>query len=62
MGLERFAKVNVVLVPILLALAYFYYESIPLLLWYVGVAYVTFAAIIVLTWGLSKLSLATESS
>ena len=62
MGLERFIRMNVVFVPLLLAGAYVFYESIPLLVWYVGVGYVTFAVVLVLAWGLSKLSLALESS
>ncbi|WP_293028389.1 hypothetical protein [Natronococcus sp.] len=57
MGLERFVRVNAVLVPILVAGGYLLLDHIPLLIWFFGVAYVTFATFICLLWGLSVASL-----
>jgi hypothetical protein len=61
MGLERFVRVNAVLVPILVAGGYLLIDHIPLVLWFFGVAYVTFATLICLLWGLSVASMKVRS-
>lgn len=65
MGLERFVRVNLVLVPTLIAAGYLLHETevyeIPMILFVVGVAYVTFAALIIGAWALSRASMSYRS-
>ncbi|NGM67544.1 hypothetical protein G6M89_00735 [Natronolimnobius sp. AArcel1] len=62
MGLERFIKANLVVVPLLLAAGYAFYGSLPVIIVPFGVAYLTFVGLLSFAWGMSKLSLVLESS
>ena len=62
MGLERFVRVNLVLIPALLVVGYLFVDYLPLLFLPLGVGYITFATLICLAWGLSKASLSVGSS
>ena len=61
MGLERFVRLNLVLVPVLVVVAYLFADYLPLLVLPLGVAYLTFATAICLVWLLSKASLRFRS-
>ena len=54
MALERFVYLNLVLVPVLIAAGWYFFESLPLFLFVLGVAYVTFATIISVTFLLTQ--------
>lgn len=56
MDLQRFVLLNVILVPAIVLAMRRYLESIPLLLYVVGVGYVTFASLISVVWVLSTVS------
>ncbi|ELY60769.1 hypothetical protein [Natronolimnohabitans innermongolicus] len=62
MGIARFVRVNLVLVPLLAVGGYLFYEWLPLLVLPLGVGYITFTIIITLAYGLSKASAAIGSS
>ncbi|WP_440765922.1 hypothetical protein [Natronorubrum sp. DTA7] len=62
MGIERFVRVNLVLVPALAIAFYLFADRLPLILLPLGVGYLTFAVLISLAWGLSRLSLSRRSS
>ena len=55
MTLRRFALANLVLVPVLVVAGWYFSESLPLLLFIPGVAYVTFAVLITGAWLLSHI-------
>jgi hypothetical protein len=61
MSLERFVKANLVLVPVLIAAGYLVGDQLPLLFLPLGVAYLTFATLICLVWGLSVASMKIRS-
>ncbi|MDG5820360.1 hypothetical protein [Natronococcus sp. A-GB7] len=57
MGLERFVRWNLVLVPALLLAGYLFIDYLPLIALPLGVAYITFATLICVVWALSVVSL-----
>ncbi|SDJ94179.1 hypothetical protein [Natronorubrum texcoconense] len=62
MGIERFVRLNLVLVPVLAVAFYLLADYLPLILLPLGVGYLTFAVLISLAWGLSQLSMSFRSS
>ncbi|EMA43050.1 hypothetical protein [Halobiforma nitratireducens] len=62
MTLERFVYANLVLAPLVVAAGYYFWESIPVLVLPIGVAYLTFVFLISFGWLLSNASLAIRSS
>ncbi|WP_440769743.1 hypothetical protein [Natronorubrum sp. DTA28] len=62
MGIERFVRLNLVLVPVLAVTFYLFADYLPLILLPLGVGYLTFAVLISLAWGLSQLSMSFRSS
>ena len=54
MGFERFVYLNLVLVPALVIGGYLYGGSVPLVLFVLGVAYVTVAVLLSGAWILSR--------
>ncbi|APW99704.1 hypothetical protein CHINAEXTREME_18860 [Halobiforma lacisalsi AJ5] len=61
MSIARFVYANLVFVPLLVAAAYVFYESLPVIAVPLVVGYLTFVFLVSLAWGLSKLSMALES-
>lgn len=62
MGLQRFIRVNLVLVPVLAIATYLFWDSLPVLVLPLLVGYVTFVGLITAAWALSKASMAIRSS
>lgn len=56
MGLERFIVANLVCCPILVAVGYLSYESLPVVVLPLGVGYVVFVALLAFAWGMSRLT------
>ena len=54
MDLERFVYLNALLVPALVIGAYLYGGVVPMILFVLGVGYVTFALLISVAWALSR--------
>ena len=55
MGLERFVRLNLILLPVLVIGGYLLRDSITLILFIPAVGYCIFAGLITLTWLLSQL-------
>ncbi|MDQ2050162.1 hypothetical protein RBH26_06655 [Natronolimnohabitans sp. A-GB9] len=62
MGLERFIRVNLILVPLLVVGTYLFWESLPILVLPLLVGYVTFTALLTGAWVLSHVSMSIRSS
>ncbi len=62
MGIERFVRLNLVLVPVLAVTFYLFADYLPLILLPLVVGDLTFAVLISLAWGLSQLSMSLRSS
>ncbi|AGB36992.1 hypothetical protein [Natronococcus occultus] len=61
MGIERFVRINLVLVPALILAGYLFADSLPVLVLPLGVGYLTFALLICFGWGLSVASMKLRS-
>ncbi|ARS91647.1 hypothetical protein [Natrarchaeobaculum aegyptiacum] len=57
MSLERFVKANLLVLPIVLVVGYFYLASLPVIVLPIGVAYVTASVLLTFAWIMSRLSL-----
>lgn len=62
MGLERFVVANLVCCPLLVAVGYQFYESLPVVVLPLGVSYVVFVVLLAFAWGMSRLALSLRSS
>lgn len=61
MSLERFIKANLLICPLLVGFGYLIRESLPVIVLPIGVAYVTFVALLGFAWGMSRLTLSLRS-
>ncbi|QRV16117.1 hypothetical protein [Haloterrigena salifodinae] len=62
MGLERFVRLNLILLPVLVTSGYLLRDSIPLILYIPVAGYCIFAGIICFTWLLSQLEMFGQNS
>ena len=62
MDLERFVYLNVLLVPAIVIGAYLYGGTVPMILFVLGVGYVTFALLISVAWTLSRAEASRDGS
>ncbi|ELY52857.1 hypothetical protein [Natronococcus jeotgali] len=62
MGLERFVRLHLVLIPALVLAGYLFADSLPVIVVPFGVAYITFTGLICFAWVFSRASMRLRSS